>query len=116
MAAGDGRTLAKLLTEDTRWVICGKGRLAGSYRGPEEIFALWKGIADQTGGGLQLEVQDVLANDARAVVLVVARGERNGRELDERQIAVFEFADDDKVGTATFIYEDPDAYDTFWAS
>lgn len=114
MAAGDGRTLAKMLTPDTTWVICGKGALAGSYRGPDEIFGLWKGIAEQTDGGLQLELQDVLANDVRAVAIVVARGERNGRVLDERQLAHFEFAADGKVQIARFIYEDPDAYDAFW--
>lgn len=115
MAAGDGRTLAKLLTADTTWVICGKGKLAGSYRGPDEIFGLWKAIAEQAGGGLQLDVQDVLANDTRGVVLVVARGERRGKHLDEHQVAVFEFGGEGKVRTATFIYEDPDAYDAFWA-
>lgn len=116
MAAGDGRTLAKMLTPDTTWVICGKGGLAGSYQGPDKIFGLWKGIAEQTNGGLQLELQDVLANEARAVAIVVARGERNGRVLDERQLAHFEFSADGKVQTARFIYEDPDAYDAFWTS
>ena len=114
MAAGDGRTLAALLTPETVWVIRGRGKLAGSYSGPDEIFSLWKSIAAQTGGGLRLEVEDVLANDERGVVLVVARGERSGRVLEERQVAVFEFAGPGKVRRATFVYEDPDAYDSFW--
>lgn len=114
MAAGDGRALAQLLTTETTWVIRGRGKLAGSYRGPDEIFALWKAIAAQTGGGLQLEVKDVLANDARGVVLATARGERSGRSLEEPQVAVFEFAEPGRVRRATFIYEDPDAYDAFW--
>ena len=29
----------------------------------DEIFGLWKRVAEQSGGGLQLEVRDVLAND-----------------------------------------------------
>lgn len=115
MAAGDGRSLARLLSAETTWVICGEGKLAGTYQGPDEIFRLWKAIADQTSGGLQLEVEDVLANDQRGVVLVVARGERNGRELDERQVAVFEFGDHGTVRQATFIYEDPVEYDSFWS-
>lgn len=114
MATGNGRVLSDLLTDETTWVICGKGKLAGSYRGPDAIFGLWKAIAEQAGG-LQLEVQDVLANDERGVVLVVARGERNGRRLSERQVAVFELAGAGKVRTATFVYENPDVYDAFWA-
>ena len=114
MSAGDGHSLAKLLTSDTTWVICGRGSLAGSYTGPDEIFGLWKAIAKQTGGGLRLDVRDVLANDERGVVLVTARGDRNGRQLDERQVAVFEFGENGTVARATFIYENPDEYDTFW--
>ena len=114
MAAGDGGTLAKLLTPETTWVIAGRGKLSGSYRGPDEVFGLWKAIAAQTGGGLNLEVRDVLANDDRGVVLVTARGERRGRVLDARQVAVFEFGDPGTIRTATFIYEDPEAYDGFW--
>ncbi|HUQ38756.1 MAG TPA: nuclear transport factor 2 family protein [Acidimicrobiales bacterium] len=114
MARGDGRGLATLLTPETRWIIAGQGPLAGTYAGPDAIFGLWKEIAAQTGGGLRLEVRDVLANDDRAVVLVHARGNRDGQALDERQVAVFELAGG-KVTTATFIYEDPVAYDEFWS-
>ena len=114
MARGDGRTLGKLLTPETTWVIPGNGALAGRYQGPDEIVGFWKRIAEQTGGGLRLEVLDVLANEQRGVVLVAARGERNGRQLDERQVAVFEFGADGTIDTATFIYEDPAAYDEFW--
>ncbi len=114
MARGDGRGLATMLTPETKWIIAGRGPLAGTYTGPDEIFGLWKAIASQTGGGLRLVVGDVLANDARAVVLVRAQGTREGKELDERQVAIFE-VEAGKVTTATFIYEDPEAYDDFWA-
>ena len=113
MARHDGRHLAALLTDQSRWVICGHGPLAGTYTGANEIFGLWKLIAEQTGGGLQLDVSDVLANDERAVVLVTARGQRGGRSLEERQVAVFELHDG-VVTEARFVYEDPDLYDDFW--
>jgi ketosteroid isomerase-like protein len=115
MAAGDGKSLAALLTPTTQWMIAGHGPLAGTYTGPDEIFSLWKKIAAQTGGGLQLEVEDVLANDDRAVALVVATGSRGNRRLHERQVAVFDL-EGDKVRIARFIYEDPDAYDRFWTA
>ncbi len=81
--------------------------------GTRAIFGLWKRIADQSGGGLRLELRDVMANDEPAVALLTARGWRDDRVLDEREVAVFEF-DVDHISSATFIYEDPDAYDTFW--
>lgn len=114
MEQGDGRSLAAPLTPESRWVIPGRGPVSGVYTGPDEIFSFWKKIAKQTAGGLRLEVRDVLANDERGVVLVDVLGSRNGRELIGRQVAVYEISDG-KVSTATFIYEDPAAYDEFWS-
>ena len=50
---------------------------------------------------------------SRAVALVNVRGRRADRVLDERQVAVLEFADGE-LRSATFIYEDPQAYEAFW--
>jgi hypothetical protein len=91
-----------------------RGQARRDLHRPDEILRFWKKVAAQTGGGLQLDVLDVLANDERGVVLVVARGERNRRRLEERQVAVFELHDG-TISRATFIYEDPAAYDAFWA-
>ena len=113
MGRGDGSSLANLLHAETEWIIRGDGELAGTYRGPEEIFGFWRGVANKTGGGLKLTVRDVLANDQRAVVLVDVAGERSGRILAERQIAIFELGDS-KVDSATFVYERPTVYDAFW--
>jgi len=112
MERGDGRVLADLLTDTTEWIVRGGGALAGAYVGPDEIFGFWKQVARRTGGGLRLEVRDVLANDDRAVVLVTVRGERGGRVLDERQIVEFEIVGS-AVSSATFVYERPDVYDAF---
>ena len=114
MAKGDGSVLASLITPSTEWIIHGEGELAGTYTGHEEIFDFWRLVAQKTGGGLALELRDVLANDQRAVALVTVRGSREDRTLDERQIVVFEF-DGDKVRSASFVYERPEVYDAFWA-
>jgi len=114
MGRGDGRTLSALLTPATRWIVLGEGSLAGTYTGPGEIFGFWKQVAAKTGGGLRLEIRDVLANDHRAVALITVRGRRAQSQLDERQVAVFEI-EAGKVMSATFIYERPHVYDAFWA-
>lgn len=114
MGRGDGRALAEILTPETTWIIAGDSAKSGTYTGPDEIFRFWKKTAEQTGGGLQLELRDVLANDARAVALVDVHGQRDGRQLDARQVVVFELVDG-KVRSAVFIYEEPQAYADFWA-
>lgn len=114
MVRGDGRALSDILTPSTEWIVQGEGSLAGIYTGPDEIFGFWKQVAAKTGGGLKLEVRDVLANDRRAVALVTARGSRGDRRLEERQVATFEMHEG-KVTSATFVYERPHVYDAFWA-
>ena len=76
LARGDGRQLASALTPSTQWIMPGRGVLSGTYTGPDEIFGLWKRIAEQSGGGLQLELRDVVANDNITVALVTVRGRR----------------------------------------
>jgi ketosteroid isomerase-like protein len=115
MARHDGAYLARALAPEARWVVCGKGGFAGTYVGRDAIFAVWKHTAEQTGGGLTLEVHDVLANDARAVVLLTAKGQRDGRTMDERQVAIFEIRNG-QITEARFVYEDPDAYEAFWTT
>jgi uncharacterized protein len=115
MARRDGAMLAALLTPTTKWIVRGRGGVAGTYVGPDEIFGAWKRTAAETdGGGLTLTVEDVLANDDRAVVLVTVRGRRGDKVLEERQIVLFEI-DGTKVTSATFVYERPEKYEEFWA-
>jgi hypothetical protein len=54
-----------------------------------------------------------VANDDHAVALVTVRGSHTDRQLDQRQVAVFEFAGS-ALRSGTFIYEDPQTYEEFW--
>jgi uncharacterized protein len=92
MARRDGRTLAAVLRADTRWVIPGRGPLCGTFVGPDEIFEMWRRVAEHTGGGLALSLVDVLANDDRAVALVHVEGRRGLRTMDARQLVLFEIS------------------------
>ena len=113
MARADGPRLAQFLTAETQWTMPGRGQFSGTYTGPDEIFGLWKRVAQESGGRLQLELRDVLANDDHAVALVNVRGRREDRQLDQRQVVVFEFRQGVLL-SGTFIYEDPGAYEEFW--
>lgn len=81
MARGDGSALAQLLAPDAIWHIPGNNLLAGRYQGLDQIFRFWKKVAALSGGGMALEVLDVLANDERGAVFVVGRAQRNGRSM-----------------------------------
>src|SRR5215211_1700024 len=50
-AGGSGAMLKQLLTADISWTVPGNNRIAGTYRGLEEVFAYFRrrrDLADQT--------------------------------------------------------------------
>jgi hypothetical protein len=46
-----------------------------------------------TGGTFQVELHDVVANDHHTVGLHIARGQRNGKTLEDHQVLIFHFRD-----------------------
>jgi uncharacterized protein len=92
--AGDGEAFLDLLADDVVWHALPGTPMAGTYRGKVEVADLLAQIADATGGSFSIEVHDVLANDEHAVGLVRARGEREGRTLDEPHVHVVHVNDD----------------------
>jgi ketosteroid isomerase-like protein len=72
-------------------------------------------LAELTGGSLRSEVIDILANDRRAVVLQLTRGERDGRPpLNDREVIVYDLRD----GRVVEVWEHPGdlvAMDAFFA-
>jgi ketosteroid isomerase-like protein len=70
--------------------------------------------AELTAGTFRLELEDVLANDRRAVALVDWVAEREGRSLRGKEIAVFR-VQDGRLAEAWFYPDDLRTVDTFWA-
>jgi ketosteroid isomerase-like protein len=91
--AGDLDTLRELFDPNVVWHLAGRGPLAGDYRGVDEVFGVFAKTVELTGGTFNLEVHDVLANDEHAVALVVARGQRDGKSLEDRQAHVLHVKD-----------------------
>jgi hypothetical protein len=87
-AKGDTDTLRELSDQDEVWHIPGRGPLAGDYRGPDEILGFFARTMELTGGTFRAELHDVVANDEHTVALYVARGEREGRTFENRNVLV----------------------------
>ncbi len=107
--------IQEVITSDTVWHFPGRdGQLAGSHQGHEGIFRFLARVTELTGGTFGLEIEDVLANDASAVVFFRGHGSRNGRELDNPTCLKVLLSD----GKATQIWEfvwNLYAVDEFWA-
>lgn len=113
--AGDVAAIRDAIDEDAVWHFPGRaGALAGSHRGHAGIFAFLARVGALTDGSFELELEDVLANDTRAVAFFRGRARRQGRELDNPTCLKIRL----REGRAAEIHEfvwDVVAVDAFWS-
>ncbi|MGB8362587.1 MAG: nuclear transport factor 2 family protein [Acidimicrobiia bacterium] len=113
-ANGDMATLNDVIADDVVWHNGGNSPLSGDYVGKEAVFGLFGQIAQETGGTFENEIHDMLANDEHGVALVVTKGTRGDKTLEERSVHVFHMND----GALTEFWAFPEnqsAFDDFWA-
>lgn len=113
-ARKQGLALRGLFAEDAVWTVPGRGAMAGTYRGREEIFRFLARLPKETNGTYGSELLDVLVSDDRAAALYRARGERRGRVLELEQVLLFRI-ERGLVRDVLALPSDPDAFERFWA-
>jgi ketosteroid isomerase-like protein len=110
---GDTATLSDLFADDIVWHSPGRNQLAGDFRGKEAVLGNFQRTFELTGGNINLEIHDVVANDDHVVVLVHTSAQKDGRKLEDDGIQLFHVTDG-KV-TEQWLYPgDPYASDEFW--
>jgi ketosteroid isomerase-like protein len=85
---GDVDTLRDLFDPDAVRHAPGRSPLSGDHRGVDDILDFFARTMELTGGTFRVELHDVVANDEHTVALYVARGEREGRTLEDRSVLV----------------------------
>ena len=85
---GDVDTLRALFEQDAVWHAPGRGPLSGDHRGVDEILGFFARTVELTAGTFRVELHDVLANDEHAVAMYVARGDREGKTLEDKSVLV----------------------------
>jgi uncharacterized protein len=113
-ASGDVETLRGLMDPDSVWHAPGRNPLAGDHRGVEAILGYFAKTMELTGGSFRTELHDVVANDEHAVSLFVARGQREGKTLEARNVLVTHVRDG-KLGETWLFPGDQYASDEFFA-
>lgn len=81
----------------------GRNAIAGAYPGKEGLYGLAHQVMAITGGSFHEEVEDVLANDRHAVVLVRHSFTRDGQSKDYRSAHVYEV----REGRLAICWEQP---------
>ena len=87
-AKGDVDTLRELFDQDAVWHVPGRSPLSGDHRGMDAILGNFAKTAELSGGTFRIDLHDVVANDEHTVALYVARGEREGRTFENRNVLV----------------------------
>ena len=111
---GDLDGYFRLCAENFVFHIPGRGGISGTYSGKAGLYELAGKAMNLSGGTFTEEVEDVLENDAHAVVLTRHRFTRDGTAKDYRTAHVYEIAN----GQLLRCYEqprDPAAFADAWA-
>ena len=114
-ARKEGFALRGLFADDAVWVVPGRGIMAGTYRGREEIFRFFARLPKETDGTYGSTLRDVLASDERAAALYTASGTRRGRTLELDQVLLFRI-EEGLVREVLALPGDPQAFEEFWAT
>lgn len=115
-ADGDVQAATDKYADDIVLHVPGRHRLSGDYRGKQAVLDYINQLVEWTGGKVQLlETVDVLANDRRAVDLIRARYEREGKKpLEVNRIVVYLIADN-KIQELWVHDDDQYAVDEFFS-
>ncbi len=108
-------TLLGMLADDITFRIPGESVQSGTFAGKQEVGRYFSIVGEHTAGTHRLEVLDVLANDARAIALVRALGERGDDVFDMTVVHIVEIADG-KATEVRIIPTDQYAFDAFWSA
>jgi hypothetical protein len=113
-SSGDTDWAADALADDIVWYVPGRGANAGAHRGKHEVLAFFRRVIP----GLEsfnIEVHDILANDAHAVALVRYAHRREGRSFSQLGAEVCHFDEEGKVSAFWAVIDDTAAFDEFFA-
>jgi ketosteroid isomerase-like protein len=113
-AKADMPAVQAFFADDIVWHVPGRSPMSGDYKGAQEVMGFLGKSMEQTRGTFGLEVHDLLADDEHGVALVVARGQREGKTLEDRQVHVLHL----REGKVTEFWAHPGdqyAIDEFWS-
>jgi len=113
-AKGDADTLRELLAPNVVWHLPGQSPLAGDYRGTDAVLDLFGRTMELTAGTFWAELHGIVADDEHTVGLHVARAERGGRTLEDRQVLVCHLSGGKLVEVWQYI-ENQYLYDGFFS-
>ncbi len=111
--SGDVEKMFSYFADDVVAHIGGRSKLAGTYKGREELMGTFGRFMQAMGENPEFETHEVVANDTHGFMLQTFKGQRGAERVDLKGIGVFHFANG-KITEAWFIDEDPYTADAWY--
>jgi len=112
---GDIRGAMAAFADDILWHVPGRGPLSRDYRGVDEVLAFFGQVNALSAGTFRVQINDVLAQGDRVIVLCTESARRGDRTWSSPQVHAWTV----KGRKATVFHQfqgDQQTEDEFWAS
>lgn len=106
LSGGDIPKAFSYFADDVVAHIGGKSKLAGDYKGRDELMATFGRFMQALGEDPVLETHDIVAGDTHGFQLQTFNGKRGGQSITLNGVGIFHFANG-KISEAWFLDEDP---------
>ena len=115
-AGGSGAALERLLAPDITWAVPGDNRIAGTYRGREEVFDYFARRRDLAAGTFRMERRDVLVGEGdRIAALTDGVATIGGVEQRWSTVGLYDVVDR-QIAACWLLPLDPPAFDAIWSA
>jgi ketosteroid isomerase-like protein len=115
-AGGSGGALRKLLAPNITWIVPGTNRIAGTYRGLDELFDYFRRRRDLADHTFRMQRRDVLVGNGDRVA-ALTDGFATIRDADHRwsTVGLYDIVDQ-QIGACWLLPLDQRAFDTIWST
>jgi ketosteroid isomerase-like protein len=115
-AGGSGAALEQLLAPSITWTVPGDNRIAGTYRGHEEVFGYFRRRRELADRTFRMERRDVLVGDGDRVA-ALTDGFATIRDVDHRwsTVGLYDVIDR-QIAACWLLPLDQRAFDAIWSA
>lgn len=115
-AGGSGAALEQLLAPNIRWTVPGDNRIAGTYRGLDEVFGYFRSRRDLGDHTFRMKRRDVLVGHGDTVA-ALTDGVATIREVEHRwsTVGLYEVVDR-QIAACWLLPLDQRAFDAIWSA
>ena len=114
-AGGSGGALEELLAQDITWTVPGDNRIAGTYRGLDEVFDYFRHRRDRARQTFKIEQRDVLVGEGnRIAALADGVATIGGAAQRWSTVGLYEVSDE-RIAACWLLPLDQRAFDAIWS-